>query len=92
MDQVYDALPKTINDVVTTLIEQSFFVQLQPFATKEEVKLKMKDKLDCVLYYDYCKNRAGKDDEVNKQFMLNDKFFDLRKELDTLVTRTEFDH
>lgn len=42
------------------------------------------------MFYDYCNRRNAKDDEVAKQFMLNDKFFDLRKEFDTFVTRNEF--
>jgi hypothetical protein len=29
------------------------------------------------------------DEEVNRQFMLNDKFFDLRKEFNTFVSRDD---
>lgn len=73
-------------------MEYNFLERLQPYVTKDEMKTKLKDKLDGVLFFDYCKRRMVKDDDTNKQLIMNEKFFDIRKEFDQMVRRTEFDH
>lgn len=66
MEQVYDTLPTTINEVVTAIIEHNFLVRLQPYVTMDDIKTKLRDKLDGVLFFDYCKRRMAKDEDTSK--------------------------
>jgi len=92
MEGVYEGLPKTINEVVSITTHSVIYDKLQPFVTKEELHERMRPKLDSCLFFDYCNRRTAKDDEINKQFILNDKFYDMQRDIDHLVTRDEFDH
>lgn len=59
--------------------------------SQDYVDEKVKDKLDSNTFKAFCMERLAKDEVLHRQLNTNDRFFDIKKQFDTFVSRTDLD-
>lgn len=79
---MYDGVESSILSLSEKIIEQKLNDILHTFVTEETFKKAISLKLNYTDFKEYTQQQAIKTETVNKQFMLNEKFFDIRREFE----------
>lgn len=91
METVYNTLPNVINDIVNARLETTISQRIQNFVSQDYVDEKIKDKLDSNTFKAFCMERMAKDEVLHRQLNVNDRFFDIKKQFETFVSRADLD-
>ena len=83
-------LPKLINEIVTYQIDLRLGGVLEKFMTKDDFKNALELKLDTASFNDYKKRQQRDDMTDQREFKLNDRFYNLEQKIEGFISPERF--
>ena len=85
MGNLEENMTNAIREMVSYYFDQRVESRLEKFVTADELKEKLKVKMDNAVFFDYKKKRLEMESLDNKDFKLEEKFHKMQRQIEGLI-------